>query len=136
MLQLINVNKTFNPGTVNENHAIVDFSVTINDSDYISVIGGNGAGKSTILNLISGGLIPDSGKILFDGSDVTHMPEHTRAKYIGRVFQDPMMGTASDMIIEENLALAFRRGKRRGLKWYRTEKERQTYRDMLAELDL
>ena len=136
MLQLINVNKTFNPGTVNENHAIVDFSVTINDSDYISVIGGNGAGKSTILNLISGGLIPDSGKILFDGSDVTHMPEHTRAKYIGRVFQDPMMGTASDMIIEENLALAFRRGKRRGLKWYITEKERQTYRDMLAELDL
>ena len=136
MLQLTNVNKTFNPGTVNENHAIVDFSVTINDSDYISVIGGNGAGKSTILNLISGGLIPDSGKILFDGSDVTHMPEHNRAKYIGRVFQDPMMGTAADMIIEENLALAFRRGKRRGLKWYITEKERQAYRDMLAELDL
>ncbi|MBO4361104.1 MAG: ABC transporter ATP-binding protein [Eubacteriaceae bacterium] len=136
MLQLINVNKTFNPGTVNENHAIVDFSVTINDNDYISVIGGNGAGKSTILNLISGGLIPDSGKILFDGSDVTRMPEHTRAKYIGRVFQDPMMGTAADMIIEENLALAFRRGKRRGLKWYITEKERQSYREMLSELDL
>jgi len=136
MLELIRLNKTFNPGTVNENHAIKDLSLTVNDGDYISVIGGNGAGKSTILNLISGGLIPDSGKVVFDGTDVTHMAEHTRAKYIGRVFQDPMMGTAADMIIEENLALAYRRGKRKRLRWYITSQERQNYRDMLSKLDL
>lgn len=136
MLQITNVNKTFNAGTINENHVIKDLSVTINDGDHISVIGGNGAGKSTILNLISGGLFPDSGKIELDGQDITYMPEFKRASYIGRVFQDPMMGTAADMLIEENLALAFRRGKKKSLKWYTSNSERDVYRELLSQLDL
>ena len=115
MLELINVCKTFNPGTVNAKTALNDLNLTLNDGDFVTVIGGNGAGKSTMLNAIAGSFQIDSGKIVIDGTDVTGLPEHKRAALLGRVFQDPMMGTAPTMQIEENLALAARRGQHRGL---------------------
>lgn len=136
MLELRNVTKVFNPGTVNEKVAINDISLKLNDGDFVTVIGSNGAGKSTMLNLVAGLWQPDSGKIEIDGIDVTKMPEHKRAKYLGRVFQDPRDGTASDMNIEENLAIAARRGKKHTLKWGITRKERETYKELLAGLGL
>ena len=117
MLELKNICKTFNPGTINAKSALNDLSLTLADGDFVTVIGGNGAGKSTMLNAIAGVFPVDSGSILIDGQDVTKLPEHKRAALLGRVFQDPMMGTAPTMMIEENLALAARRGQRRGLKW-------------------
>ena len=115
MLEVKNIYKTFNKGTINEKHALNGINLTMNDGDFITVIGGNGAGKSTLLNAIAGAWFIDSGEILIDGEDITHLPEHKRAAYVGRVFQDPMMGTAATMQIEENMALAARRGKKRGL---------------------
>lgn len=136
MLELKNIKKTFNPGTVNEKVALDGLSLTINDGEFVTVIGGNGAGKSTLLNAVCGTWRVDSGRILIDNSDVTNMPEYKRAKFLGRVFQDPMMGTAADMEIEENLALATRRGKHRGLKRGITSAERETYKKLLSELGL
>ncbi len=136
MLEIKNIKKTFNPGTVNEKVALDGLSLTINDGEFVTVIGGNGAGKSTLLNAVCGTWRVDSGRILIDNSDVTNMPEYKRAKFLGRVFQDPMMGTAADMEIEENLALATRRGKHRGLKRGITSAERETYKKLLSELGL
>ena len=136
MLELINVCKTFNPGTVNAKTALNDLNLTLNDGDFVTVIGGNGAGKSTMLNAIAGSFQIDSGKIVIDGTDVTGLPEHKRAAFLGRVFQDPMMGTAPTMQIQENLALAARRGQHRGLKWGITQQEQQEYFRRLKELDL
>ena len=136
MLEIKNVSKTFNPGTINEKRALTDLSLSLHDGDFVAVIGGNGAGKSTLLNAVAGVWPVDSGSILIDGEDVTGMPEYKRAKYIGRVFQDPMMGTAPNMQIEENLALAYRRGRKRGLKWGVTNAEREIYREKLATLGL
>lgn len=136
MLELKNIKKTFFPGTVNEKVALKGIDLVLEDGDFVTIIGGNGAGKSTMLNAIAGVWRPDHGQVIIDGIDVTHLPEHKRAKYLGRVFQDPMMGTAKDMEIEENLALALRRGKRRGLKWRITREERENYRKILADLDL
>jgi putative tryptophan/tyrosine transport system ATP-binding protein len=136
MLEIKNISKTFNPGTINEKRALSNLSLSLNDGDFVTVIGGNGAGKSTLLNAVAGVWPVDSGAILIDGEDVTGMPEYKRAKYIGRVFQDPMMGTAPDMQIEENLALAMRRGKKRGLRWGVTAAEREVYREKLASLGL
>ena len=136
MLELIHVTKTFNPGTINEKVALNDISLTLNDGDFVTVIGGNGAGKSTLLNAVAGVWKPDSGKILIDRTDITDIPEYKRAKFLGRVFQDPMMGTAADMQIEENLALAARRGKRRTLNWAIRKSEREGFKTMLAELGL
>ncbi|MEG1879156.1 MAG: ABC transporter ATP-binding protein [Pseudoflavonifractor sp.] len=136
MLEVQNIVKVFNPGTVNEKLALDGLSLTLADGDFVTVIGGNGAGKSTMLNAVAGVYAVDSGAILIDGQDVTKLPEHKRAKFIGRVFQDPMMGTAGGMGIEENLALAYRRGKSRGLKWGITNAERAVYREALRNLDL
>ncbi|MBQ8333631.1 MAG: ABC transporter ATP-binding protein [Clostridia bacterium] len=136
MLEIKNITKTFNPGTVNEKVALNDLSLTLKDGDFVTVIGGNGAGKSTLLNAISGVWKPDCGTITIDGSDITDMPEYKRAKFLGRVFQDPLMGTAAGMMIEENLALANRRGKKRGLRWGITKSERAEYVKMLTSLDL
>lgn len=136
MLQLENVSKTFNPGTINEKKALIDLSLHLNPGDFVTVIGGNGAGKSTMLNAVAGVWPVDSGSIIIDGINVTGECEHKRAKYIGRVFQDPMMGTAPSMQIEENLALAMRRGKRRGLGWEIGKEEREEYREKLKELGL
>ena len=136
MLEIKNVYKTFNPGTINEKKALNGLNLTLNDGDFVTVIGGNGAGKSTMLNMIAGVYPVDSGAIIIDGTDVTRLPEHKRAKYLGRVFQDPMMGTAADMWIEENMALAARRGQRRGLKWAINKHEREQFKKMLSELDL
>lgn len=136
MLEICGISKTFHPGTINEKRALQDLSLTLEDGDFVTVIGGNGAGKSTLMNAICGVWRLDSGKIIIDGKDVTSMPEHRRAKYLGRVFQDPMMGTAADMEIKENLALAKRRGKSRGLRWGITNAEKAEFRDMLASLDL
>lgn len=136
MLELINISKTFNPGTVNEKLALDRLSLTIKDGEFVTVIGGNGAGKSTMLNAVAGVFFVDDGRIIIDGNDVTRLEEHRRAKYIGRVFQDPMMGTAASMGIEENLALANRRGQFRGLKWGITHKERRFYKEQLATLGL
>ncbi|MBR0234873.1 MAG: ABC transporter ATP-binding protein [Clostridia bacterium] len=137
MLDIRNATKIFNAGTVNEKTAIDNIALlTLEDGDFVTVIGGNGAGKSTLLNAIAGVFKLDEGKITIDGIDITDMPEHKRAKFIGRVFQDPMMGTAADMQIEENLALANRRGKKRSLRWAITKSEREKYREMLAALEL
>ena len=136
MLELKNICKTFNPGTINAKSALNDLSLTLADGDFVTVIGGNGAGKSTMLNAIAGVFPVDSGSILIDGQDVTRLSEHQRAKYIGRVFQDPMMGTAATMGIEENLALAARRGVTRSLKVGITKKEREEYHELLKTLDL
>lgn len=136
MLEICNVTKVFNKGSIDEKVALNGLSLTLNDGDFVTVIGGNGAGKSTMLNAICGTWLPDSGNIILDGLDVTGLPEHKRAKYLGRVYQDPMMGTAANMQIEENLALAARRGKRRTLRPMITKAERETYRQLLAELEL
>ncbi|MCI7743024.1 MAG: ATP-binding cassette domain-containing protein [Clostridiales bacterium] len=136
MLEIKNISKTFNPGTINEKKALLDLSLTLKDGDFVTVIGGNGAGKSTLLNAVAGVWPVDCGSILLDGEDITALPEHKRAKYIGRVFQDPMMGTAPNMQMEENLALALRRGQRRGLRWGVTKAERQEYREKLKTLGL
>lgn len=136
MLEITNVYKTFNPGTINEKKALNGLNLTLNDGDFVTVIGGNGAGKSTMLNMIAGVYPVDSGSIVIDGIDVTRLPEHKRAKYLGRVFQDPMMGTAADMWIEENMALASRRGQHRGLNWAIKKQERERFKAMLKELDL
>ena len=162
MLELQGIHKTFNIGTVNEKKALANLSIKINDGDFITVIGGNGAGKSTMLNIIAGVYTPEEGKITIDGVesrkkrknkkdvssvketplesattlDITKMPEYKRAAMIGRVFQDPMVGTAANMSIEENLALANRRGKRRGLRWNITKEERELFREKLKMLDL
>ena len=136
MLEIINLRKTFNPGTVNEKTALDGVSLTLRDGDFVSVIGGNGAGKSTLLNAVAGTWLVDSGTISIDGVNVTRLPEHKRAQFIGRVFQDPMMGTAATMQIEENLALAARRGQSRGLRWGITKTERADYRELLRDLDL
>ena len=136
MLELINVCKTFNPGTVNAKTALNDLNLTLNDGDFVTVIGGNGAGKSTMLNAIAGSFQIDSGKIVIDGTDVTGLPEHKRAALLGRVFQDPMRGTAANMEIQENLALAYRRGQKRGLGWGIRSREKELYRELLAQLGL
>ncbi len=136
MLKIENVFKTFNAGTVNEKVALRGLNLELKEGDFVTVIGGNGAGKSTMLNAITGVFGVDEGKILIDGVDVTHLPEYKRAQYIGRVFQDPMMGTAATMQIEENLALAARRGKTRNLRVGITKAEREEYMEQLKILDL
>ena len=136
MLDVKNIYKTFNPGTVNEKTALRGVSLTLNDGDFVTVIGGNGAGKSTLLNAVAGVWPVDEGCISIGGVDVTKLPEHKRAKYIGRVFQDPMMGTAATMQIEENLALAARRGRKRTLRPGIGRDEREEYRELLKILDL
>ena len=152
MLHVEHIHKTFFAGTINEKVALQDLSLHLAPGDFVTVIGGNGAGKSTLLNSIAGVFPIDSGKIVIDGVDITKTPEHKRAKYIGRVFQDPMMGTAAGMMIEENLAIAARRGKTPGLKWslnekdhdWKTpglkwslnEKDHDWFVEMLKELDL
>lgn len=136
MLELKNICKTFNPGTINAKVALHHLNLTLKDGDFCTVIGGNGAGKSTMLNAVAGVFTVDSGSIVIDGQDVTRLPEHKRASLLGRVFQDPMMGTAPTMQIEENLALAARRGQRRGLKWGITAVERADYKELLRSLDL
>ena len=136
MLKLNNIYKTFNKGTVNEKVALCGLNLTLNDGDFVTVIGGNGAGKSTMLNMISGAYTADSGEIIIDGVNVTKLPEHKRAKFLGRVFQDPMTGTAANMGIDENLALAARRGQIRTLLPGVTSKERVKFKEILARLDL
>lgn len=136
MLEIKGVSKTFNGGTVNEKMALNGLNFVMNDGDFVTVIGGNGAGKSTMLNAVAGVYPVDRGSITIDGQDVTRLSEHRRAKFIGRVFQDPVMGTAGSMGIEENLALAFRRGKSRGLGWGISPKERERYKELLKTLDL
>ncbi|HIR84384.1 MAG TPA: ABC transporter ATP-binding protein [Candidatus Galloscillospira excrementavium] len=136
MLKIDNICKTFNPGTINEKRALNGVTLHLKDGESVAVIGGNGAGKSTLLNAVAGVWPVDSGTISIGGVDVTGLPEHKRAKYIGRVFQDPMMGTAATMQIEENLALAARRGQKRTLRPGITKKEREHYRELLKVLDL
>lgn len=136
MLKVSGVNKTFNAGTVNEKVALRGLNLELNEGDFVTVIGGNGAGKSTMLNAIAGTWQVDEGSIFIDGVDITKLPEHKRAKYLGRVFQDPMTGTAAGMQIEENLALAARRGQRRTLRIGITKKEREEYKEQLKILDL
>ncbi len=136
MLRLSGIRKTFNAGTVNEKRALDGIDLTLGDGDFVTVIGSNGAGKSTMLNIIAGVFLPDEGTISLDGTDITGLPEHRRAKYLGRVFQDPMMGTAATMSIEENLALALRRGRPRGLGKGISNKERELFREQLATLGL
>lgn len=136
MLEVTNLCKTFNPGTVNEKIALDGLSLTLRDGDFVTVIGGNGAGKSTLLNAVAGVWPVDGGSIVIDGVDVTALPDYKRAPYIGRVFQDPMMGTAPNMQLEENLALAYRRGQKRGLRWGVTKPEREIFHEKLRELGL
>ena len=136
MLEVKNISKTFNPGTINEKKALRGVSLTLNDGDFVTVIGGNGAGKSTLLNAIAGVWPVDTGSITIDGQNVTGLPDYRRASLIGRVFQDPMTGTAATMQIDENLALARRRGARRGLRWGVTAAERDEYREQLKILNL
>lgn len=136
MLKLAGIKKTFNPGTVNEKRALNGVDLILNEGDFVTVIGGNGAGKSTTLNAIAGTWQVDEGQIIIDGVDVTRLPEYKRAKYLGRVFQDPMTGTAASMQIEENMALAARRGKRRTLRSGITSAEREEYKEKLKILDL
>ena len=136
MLQIKNVSKTFNEGTVNEKRVFSDLSLTLKDGDFVTIIGGNGAGKSTMLNLVAGAYMADVGSILIDGEDVTNLPEYKRAKYLGRVFQDPRMGTASDMWVEENMSIADSRGHKRGLRWAITSRDRERYKEQLKLLSL
>lgn len=136
MLEIRNISKTFNPGTVNEKRALRNVNLTLEDGDFVTVIGGNGAGKSTMLNAIAGVWPVDQGQILIDGKDVTKLPEYKRAAFLGRVFQDPMNGTAATMGIEENLALALRRGQSRTLRAGIRNQEREVYRRLLSTLGL
>ncbi len=136
MLKITNVKKTFNIGTINEKMALNNIDFEMKDGDFVTIIGGNGAGKSTLLNMIAGVYPIDAGLIQLDHVDISRMAEHTRAKYLGRVFQDPMRGTAAGMEIQENLALAYRRGKKRGLRWGITKEEKELYFERLKELDL
>lgn len=136
MLRIDNIRKVFNPGTINEKVALDGVNLTLEEGEFVTVIGGNGAGKSTTLNAVAGVWPVDSGKIYVGGVDVTKLSEHRRAKYLGRVFQDPMTGTATTMSIEENMAIAARRGKSRSLTWGITKAERDRYREMLATLNL
>ena len=136
MLNIQSISKTFNPGTINEKVALNGVNLNLNPGDFVTIIGGNGAGKSTTLNAIAGVWSVDEGKIIIDGVDITKLSEHKRALYLGRVFQDPMTGTAATMSIEENMAIAARRGERRGLGWGITKKERERYKEALKELDL
>lgn len=136
MLELKNISKTFFPGTINEKKALRGVDLHMETGDFITIIGGNGAGKSTLLNSIAGVFPIDEGSITIDDVELTQMSEHQRARYIGRVFQDPMMGTAAGMMIEENLAIASRRGKRPGLSWALKEEKRSHFRELLKELDL
>lgn len=136
MLDIKNISKTFYPGTINEKTAIDNLSFHMDDGDFVTVIGGNGAGKSSLLNALAGTWLVDEGTITIDGVDVTKMPEHKRAAFLGRVFQDPMLGTAATMGIDENLALAARRGKARGLKTGISKAERESYRELVASLGL
>ena len=136
MLELNNVVKTFNAKTINEKTALCGINLKLEKGDFVTVIGGNGAGKSTMLNAVAGTFPIDDGSIIIDGNDVTRLSEHKRAAFLGRVFQDPMMGTAADMQIEENLALAAKRGKKRGLKWSVTSADRKRFKELLSALDL
>ncbi len=136
MLEIKDVFKTFNAGTINEKRALNGVNLKLNEGDFVTIIGGNGAGKSTTLNMIAGVYPIDKGTIKIDGVDVSTWPEHKRAQFLGRVFQDPMMGTAAGMQIEENLALAYRRGKKRGLRWGITNEERAIYEEELKILGL
>ena len=136
MLEIKNISKTFNPGTVNEKRALKNVSLTLEDGDFVTVIGGNGAGKSTMLNAIAGVWPVDQGHILIDGQDVTKLPEYKRAAFLGRVFQDPMNGTAATMGIEEKLALALRRGQSKALRAGNKNNERESYKRLLATLGL
>lgn len=136
MLRIDHIHKTFNPGTINEKLALNGVNLTLSEGDFVTVIGGNGAGKSTTLNAVAGVWPVDSGNIFIGDDNVTRLSEHKRAKYLGRVFQDPMTGTAATMSIEENMAIAARRGDKRGLSWGITKKERDAYRAMLASLNL
>ena len=136
MLKVKNISKTFNAGTINEKKAIDGLSLSLKEGDFVTVIGGNGAGKSSLLNAVAGVWPVDSGSIELAGENITGLPEYKRAKLIGRVFQDPMMGTAPDMWIEENLAIAMRRGEKRKLKWMVTKQDRELYREKLSELGL
>lgn len=136
MRDIKSVSKTFNPGTPNQNTVLHSVDLHLDNGDFVTVIGGNGAGKSTLLNVISGAVLPDSGQVLIDTDDVTWLPEYRRARYLGRVFQDPMQGTAGDMGIDENLALAARRGQRRGLAWGIMRPEREQYKQVLQDLNL
>ncbi len=136
MLKVNGISKTFNAGTVNEKLALNEVSLQLDEGDFITIIGGNGAGKTTLLNCVAGVHPVDSGSIFIDSIEVTRLPEHRRARLLGRVFQDPMMGTAANMGIDENLALAYRRGQKRGLKWGITHKERDYFREELKTLEL
>ena len=136
MLKIEHVSKTFNLGTINEKKALIDINLQLDDGDFVTVIGGNGAGKSTLMNMIAGVYPIDCGHIKLDDKDISLYPEYKRAGLIGRVFQDPMTGTTATMQIDENLALAARRGQRRGLSWGITKKEKERYHELLKELDL
>ena len=136
MLKITGLYKVFNPGTVNEKVALKNISLHLEEGDFVTLIGGNGAGKSTLLNCVAGVYPADGGSIILDGKDITKLPEHKRAAMLCRVFQDPMVGTAANMWLEETLALAYRRGQRRTLKWGITNKERQLYKELLSRLDL
>lgn len=136
MLEIKNISKAFNKNTVNEKLALDDVSLTLDAGDFITVIGGNGSGKSTMLNVVAGVFPVDEGRIILDGLDITRLPDYKRAANIGRVFQDPMQGTAATMSIEENLALSLRRGKKRGLSWGITKSERELFRNLLTDLGL
>lgn len=136
MLEIKKISKTFNKGTINAKLALDNLSLTLNDGDFVTVIGGNGAGKSTLLNAIAGVFVVDTGSIVSNGKDITYLPDYKRASMLGRVFQDPMMGTTPNMLIEENMALAYRRGQRRGLRWGISKEERELYYEALKSLDL
>lgn len=136
MLKIQNLHKTFNAGTINEKRALCGVDLVLEDGDFVTIIGGNGAGKSTLMNMIAGVFPPDCGQIIIDETDVTRLPEYKRAKYLGRVFQDPMLGTAGDMWIEENLALASKRGKSRGLGWALSSKNKAFFKEHVAQLGL
>ncbi len=136
MLELKGVFKTFYPGTPNENPVLHDIDLHLNDGDFVTLIGGNGAGKSTLLNAVSGAVLADRGTVTIDSHEVTRLPEYKRARFLGRVFQDPMQGTAGDMGIDENLALAARRGQHRGLAWGTSRSERARYKELLKALNL
>ncbi|SHM87448.1 putative ABC transport system ATP-binding protein [Anaerosporobacter mobilis DSM 15930] len=136
MLYIENLHKTFNADTINEKQVLKGVNLHLNPGDFVTIIGGNGAGKSTLLNMIAGVHPVDSGSLKLDGIDITKQPEHVRAKLLGRVFQDPMKGTAANMEIQENLALAYRRGKKRGLRWGISSDEKQQYVEVLKTLDL